>query len=268
MDPCASSTGCCDVARRNPPYEHLRLRDAIEPGVRVMLVGINPGVMSAVSGHHFAGPTNRFWGLLYASGVVPEPVTHEDDVRLPEWGIGMTNLIARPSPGIDTLEPREYVEGWQILEKKIERFRPHIVAFIGVTMYRALRKGITGGKPVSPKQKGEGGDVDIRPGFQRTTVHGARVFVLPNPSGRNAHFSYEEMLGSFSDLARAMRRLPAVSGPPLVRRRRAVGALSGSAAAASGTSRRESGTAARTTPSRPAAAPSRRARRTRAGSRS
>jgi TDG/mug DNA glycosylase family protein len=119
-----------------PAWADLRLTDRIEPGVRLMLIGINPGVMSATTGHHFAGPTNKFWRLLYESGVVPEPVTHEDDVRLPEWGIGMTNLVARPTPGIDTLRPDEYLEGWRILERKIERFRPEIVAFIGVTMYR------------------------------------------------------------------------------------------------------------------------------------
>jgi len=184
--------------RKTPDYEHLRLTDAIEPGVRVILVGINPGVLSATSGHHFAGPTNRFWGLLYESGIVPEPITHEDDVRLPEWGIGMTNLIARPSPGIDVLTPAEYIEGWTILEKKIDRFRPAIVAFVGVTMYRALWKVL--GHAKAP---------EIKPGFQRATVHGARLFVLPNPSGRNAHFSYADMLAAFRSLARAMRRLPA-----------------------------------------------------------
>ena len=70
--------------RSQPAYEHLRLTDALRPGVRVILVGINPGVLSALSGHHFAGPTNRFWGLLYESGIVPEPITHDDDARLPE----------------------------------------------------------------------------------------------------------------------------------------------------------------------------------------
>jgi TDG/mug DNA glycosylase family protein len=183
--------------RKQPDYEHLRLTDAIQPGVRLLLVGINPGVLSATSGHHFAGPTNRFWGLLYASGIVPEPITHEDDVRLPQWGIGMTNLIARPSPGIDVLAPQEYIEGWKILEKKIERFRPRIVAFVGVTMYRALWKVL--GHTKAP---------EVRPGFQHATVHGARIFVLPNPSGRNAHFSYDEMLAAFRELARAIRRRP------------------------------------------------------------
>jgi TDG/mug DNA glycosylase family protein len=162
-----------------------------------MLIGINPGVMSATTGHHFAGPTNRFWRLLYESGVVPEPVTHEDDVRLPQWGIGMTNLVARPTPGIDTLRPEEYLEGWTILEKKIESFRPDIVAFVGVTMYRALWRVL--GHAEAPA---------IKPGFQKATVHGARIFVLPNPSGRNAHFSYADMLAAFRALARAMRKLP------------------------------------------------------------
>jgi TDG/mug DNA glycosylase family protein len=179
-------------------WAKLRLTDRIEPGVRVLLVGINPGVTSALTGHHFAGPTNRFWRLLYESGIVPEPVTHEDDVRLPQWGLGMTNLVARPSPGIDVLKPSEYVEGWRILEQKIARFRPEIVAFVGVTMYRALWKVL--GHTDAP---------NIKPGFQKARIHGARMFVLPNPSGRNANFSYAEMLQAFRSLRRAQRRLPA-----------------------------------------------------------
>jgi double-stranded uracil-DNA glycosylase len=195
-----------------PAYGHLRLTDRIEPGVRVLLIGINPGVTSALTGHHFAGPTNRFWRLLYESGIVPEPVTHEDDVRLPEWGIGMTNLVARPSPGIDVLKPAEYIEGWTILEQKIAKYRPEIVAFVGVTMYRVLWKVIAGQARVAPKPSG--GVPDIRPGFQKATVHGARMFVLPNPSGRNANFSYAEMLEAFRSLRRAMRRLPERRAPP------------------------------------------------------
>jgi len=164
--------------------------------VRLLLIGINPGVTSALTGHHFAGPTNRFWRLLHESGIVPEPITHEDDIRLHEWGIGMTNLIPRPSPGIDVLKPSEYIDGWRVLERKIGKFRPKIVAFVGVTMYRALWKTL--GHTDAP---------EITPGFQKATVHGARLFVLPNPSGRNAHFSYDDMLEAFRELARAMRRL-------------------------------------------------------------
>src|SRR3954447_10855691 len=238
------------MSHSNPPWEHLRLRDRIAPGVRVLLVGINPGVKSAQTGHHFAGPSNRFWRLLFESGLVPERISHLDDVRLPEWGLGVTNLVARPSPGIDALRPPQYVEGWHMLEKKIDRFRPEIVAFVGVTIYRALLK-VLGAK----------GTTVIEPGFQHATVHDARIFVLPNPSGRNANYSYDEMLAAFAALRQA------ISAPRPVRPPRADAALSGSAAPARGRSRRAGETAARTRPSTPAAAPSRRARRKRAGSR-
>ncbi len=178
---------------RREAWRKLRLTDRIQPGVRVLLVGINPGVRSAQTGHHFAGPSNRFWKLLYESRLVPEPITFEDDVRLPEWGLGVTNVIARPSPGIDALRPAEYLEGWRVLEQKIDRFRPPIVAFVGVTLYRMLWKTL--GAAPAPA---------IEPGFQHATVHGARIFVLPNPSGRNANFSYAQMLDGFRGLKRAM----------------------------------------------------------------
>jgi TDG/mug DNA glycosylase family protein len=162
------------VAKKSrPAYEHLRLTDALEPGVRVILVGINPGVLSAVTGHHFAGPTNCFWGLLYGR-IVPEPITHEDDVRLPEWGIGMTNLVARPSPGIDVLTPREYLDGWKILEKKIERFRPRS------SRWSASRCIARSGRPWATRRR------RMKPGFQHATVHGARIFVLPNEQPQRA----------------------------------------------------------------------------------
>jgi TDG/mug DNA glycosylase family protein len=179
------------------------LTDCLRPDIQVLLVGINPGVMSAASGHHFAGPSNRFWKLLYESGLVPERITHEHDRRLPEWGFGMTNLVARPSPGIDDLKPQEYIDGWRALEEKIARYRPAIVAFIGVTMYRALWKVIG---PPPPGGFGATGRI-IPLGFQGPTVHGARIFVLPNPSGRNANFTYDEMLAAFRSLRRAMHRL-------------------------------------------------------------
>ena len=119
-------------------WQTLRLKDRIKPGVRVLFVGINPGVRSALTGHHFAGYSNRFWKLLFESGLVPEPITFEEDDRLPEFGFGITNLISRPSPGIDDLEPAEYVEGWKMLDRKIRRYRPKVVALVGVTLYRAI----------------------------------------------------------------------------------------------------------------------------------
>ena len=177
---------------RSRGWERLRLRDRIAPGLDVLFVGINPGVRSAQTGHHFAGYSNRFWKLLFESGLVPEPITYEDDDRLPEFGYGITNLVARPTPGIDTLKPAEYVEGWTILEKKIRRYRPKAVALVGVTLWRAI-------VPLLDV------DEDLRatlkrspcPGPQPLTIHGARVHVLPNPSGRNANFSYAEMLAAF-----------------------------------------------------------------------
>ena len=119
-------------------WASLRLRDRIRPGVRVLFVGINPGVRSATVGHHFAGPSNRFWKLLYESRLVDEPIGYKDDDRLAEWGYGITNLVARPTPGIDDLRPAEYTAGWRALERKIRRFKPAVVALVGVTLYRAI----------------------------------------------------------------------------------------------------------------------------------
>ena len=168
------------------------LRDRIRPPVRVLLVGINPGVRSSQVGHHFAGPSNRFWKLLYESRLVPEPIGFADDDRLPEWGFGITNLIPRPTPGIDTLRPDEYVAGAKALRRKIRRVKPEMVAFVGVTLFRSVF-GRKAGQPVAL-------------GLQEERLEGARVFVLPNPSGRNANFSYAEMLEAFSRLRRALER--------------------------------------------------------------
>jgi double-stranded uracil-DNA glycosylase len=185
-----------------PSWANLRLRDRITPGVRVLFVGINPGVRSAVTGHHFAGYSNRFWKLLSESRLVPEPLTHLDDDRLHQWGFGITNLVARPSPGIDDLRPAEYVAGWSALERKIRKYRPEIVAIVGVTLYRAIWPLLgTASAPRATAAK----RVDSLIGLRPETIHGARVFVLPNPSGRNAHFSYAELLAAFRQLKRAMK---------------------------------------------------------------
>jgi double-stranded uracil-DNA glycosylase len=166
------------------------LHDRIRPPVRVLLVGINPGVRSSQVGHHFAGPSNRFWKLLHESGLVPEPIGFADDVRLHEWGFGITNLIPRPTPGIDTLRPEEYIAGAKTLRRKIRRLKPEVIAFIGVTLFRSVF-GRRQGQPVAL-------------GVQEERLEGARVFVLPNPSGRNANFSYAEMLDAFARLRRAL----------------------------------------------------------------
>jgi double-stranded uracil-DNA glycosylase len=120
---------------------------------------------------------------------VPERIRAEDDDRLPEWGYGITNLIPRATPGIDTLTPAEYVAGARVLRRKVRRVKPSMVAFLGVTLYRT----VFGVRPSTP----------ITCGLQRDPFEGAPVFVLPNPSGRNANFSYDEMLAIFRDLANA-----------------------------------------------------------------
>jgi double-stranded uracil-DNA glycosylase len=155
----------------------------------VLFVGINPGIRSAATGHHFAGYSNRFWKLLFEARLVPEPIGYQDDRRLPEWGFGITNLIPRPTPGIDTLRPEEYVAGARTLKRKVRRLRPALVAFVGVTLFRA----------VFGRRAGEA----VALGLQAERLEGATVFVLPNPSGRNANFSYAEMLAAF----RALRRV-------------------------------------------------------------
>ena len=182
-------------------WSSLRLRDRIAPGLRVLFVGINPGVRSAVTGHHFAGFSNRFWKLLNEAALVPQPITYEDDDRLTEWGLGITNLIARPSPGIDDLRPAEYVAGWDLLQKKIKRYRPRVVALVGVTVYRAVLPLLKRTEPAKTKRPSAGPEPSVL-GLRPETVHGARLFVLPNPSGRNANFSYAEMLDAFRALKR------------------------------------------------------------------
>lgn len=171
----------------------------------MLFVGINPGVRSAITGHHFAGYSNRFWKLLYDSGLVPEPITYVDDAQLLEFGFGITNLVARPSPGIDDLKPSEYVEGWHVLEKKIQRYRPRMVALVGVTLYRAIQPLIA--QDADRRARTRARTAPLTTGLRPETIHGARIYVLPNPSGRNANFSYAEMLRAFRGLRRAAQQL-------------------------------------------------------------
>ena len=168
------------------------LRDCIRRPVRVLFVGINPGIRSSATGHHFAGVSNRFWKLLYESRLVSEPIGYLDDRRLPEWGFGITNLVPRPTPGIDTLRPEEYAAGERALRRKIRRVQPEVVVFVGVTLFRVVFR----------RRPGEA----IRLGLQSERLEGARVVVLPNPSGRNAHFSYAKMLAAFKALRRLLHR--------------------------------------------------------------
>jgi len=158
----------------------------IRPGVRILFVGINPGLRSAAVGHHFAGYSNRFWKLLFDAGLVPEPLTYEEDWRLPEWDLGLTNIIRRSSAGIDALDPTEYARGKRRLIATTLRYRPKILALLGVTIYRMI----------FPAEQTKA----LCLGLQPLRLANTPIFLLPNPSGRNAHYSYHVMLDAFRRL--------------------------------------------------------------------
>ena len=148
------------------------LRDIIAPDLRLLFVGINPGLRSAEIGHHFGGRTNPFWRLLHAGGLTRELLPPEEDRRLLDWRLGITNLCARPSRAAAELTRDELKAGARALAKKVARFRPRAVALVGIGLY----------KQVFPDGKTPG------PGEKPERLAGAPLFVLPNPSGLNASF--------------------------------------------------------------------------------
>jgi TDG/mug DNA glycosylase family protein len=161
------------------------LPDVLAPGLAVVFVGINPSLGSARAGHHFAGPGNPFWRLLHAAGFTPDLLMPEDDARLLELGLGLTNVCPRPTRTAAELTPREYQAGVRELVRKLEAVRPRVVALVGVSLARIVLPG-------SP---------EAGPGPRRASLGGARVFVLPNPSGRNAAYpSFESKLRWFMSL--------------------------------------------------------------------
>jgi TDG/mug DNA glycosylase family protein len=149
-----------------------RLRDLSCARPRILFVGINPSLHSAEVGHHFASPGNPFWRLLHAARLTPSAFTYQDDVRLPSCGLGLTNIVARPTRAAAELTRTEYTVGRARLARLIAKVKPRTVAFVGVTVYRAFL-----GPAASPG-----------PGAKRHRIGAARVFVLPNPSGLNASY--------------------------------------------------------------------------------
>ena len=161
------------------------LPDYLRKGMKLMIVGCNPGERSARVGHYYAGRNNQFWELLYQGGVVPELLTHRDDVRLKEFAIGLTDLVKRPTKGIEELQREEFAEGRVLLAKKLEEFAPKVVAFNGKMVFEKFS-----GMPCNL-------------GLQKEPLYGARVFVLPSTSAQNANISaavkkkYFKQLGTF-----------------------------------------------------------------------
>lgn len=172
------------------------LRDVLRPDLDLLLVGINPGLRSAELGHHFAGPGNRFWRLLNDSGLVPRRLDYAEDGRLVDYGIGLTNIVARASRSSSELGPEDYASGRRVLVQKIRDYRPRAIGCVGVTVFREIWPDISD----APRPR----RVECGPRPER--IERAPIFVLPNPSGRNAHFTYEVMLRHFRDLARFLAR--------------------------------------------------------------
>lgn len=147
------------------------LRDYLAPNLEIVFVGLNPGAYSDKMGHYFARSTNLFWTALYESGLVAERLTPADDVRINEFGFGLTDLVARVTPNIDSLAKDEFVAGGKILREKIVFYSPRIACFVGLTGYRAAfdKRAVLGG--------------GSSPGWGKTNI-----FIVPSTSPRNAYY--------------------------------------------------------------------------------
>nr|WP_078513237.1 G/U mismatch-specific DNA glycosylase [Streptomyces purpureus] len=168
-------------------------RDRVVPdvaagGLSVLFCGINPGLMSAATGHHFARPGNRFWPVLHLSGFTPRQLLPSEQEELLDYGLGITNVVARASARADELTDEEYREGGRILVSKVERLRPSWLAVVGVTAYRTAF-----------------GERKARIGPQERTIGETRIWALPNPSGLNAHWTLQTMAEEFARLREASR---------------------------------------------------------------
>lgn len=171
-----------DEARALPDV----LPRAGDPPLRVLFCGINPGLMSAATGHHFARPGNRFWPALHGSGFTPRRLEPAEQVLLPALGLGITNVADRPTARADQLAPAELVDGGIRLRALVERLRPAWLAVVGVTAYRVAF-----------------GDPPAAVGRQAASVGDTGIWVLPNPSGLNAHWPLPAMVEEFARLRTA-----------------------------------------------------------------
>ncbi|WOI60419.1 G/U mismatch-specific DNA glycosylase [Streptomyces fradiae] len=169
----------------------LTVPDVVASGLSVLFCGINPGLMSAATGHHFARPGNRFWPVLHLSGFTPRRLAPSEQHELLSYGLGVTNVVARATARADELGDEEYREGGRLLTAKVRLLRPRWLAVVGITAYRATF-----------------GDRKAATGPQERTIGGTRVWVLPNPSGLNAHWTARTMAEEYARLRRAATEDP------------------------------------------------------------
>ena len=167
------------------------LPDHLRKGMKLIIVGCNPSESSVRVGHYYAGRGNEFWSILYKSGVVPEPFDYHDDRRVIEFGVGLTDLVKRPTKGVEELKREDFAEGRIVLSQKLEEFTPHVVAFNGKLTYEqfAQRK--------------------CKCGLQKERLYGARVFVLPvtpAPQAQSAKDKRDAIL-HFRKLAQLVKRV-------------------------------------------------------------
>jgi TDG/mug DNA glycosylase family protein len=161
--------------------------DLLAPDLKILFCGINPGLYSGAVGHHFARPGNRFWPTLHAAGFSDRLLSSFEEHELLKQGCGITNLVDRATATADELTAKELIAGARRLMRKVRRYRPAVIAFLGITAYRMAfqRKRVAFGP-------------------QEERLADAGIWVLPNPSGLNAHFQLEDLARLFRDLRRAV----------------------------------------------------------------
>jgi TDG/mug DNA glycosylase family protein len=159
------------------------IEDVIGVGLDVLFVGINPGLWSGATGFHFARPGNRFWRALHEAGLTPTLLSPDNQRDLLRHGLGVTNLVNRTTARADQLTTDELRAGGQALLAKIERYKPRKVAFLGMSTYRVAF-----------------GEPDVSVGRQQNRLGGSEVWVLPNPSGLNAHYQLPQLAAAYAAL--------------------------------------------------------------------
>ena len=169
--------------------EGATIPDLVAPGIRLLLCGINPGLYSAAIGCHFGRPGNRFWPALHAGGLTPRVLAPWEGDELLALGIGITNLVDRATARAEELSAEELRAGLRRLRAKVRRLAPEIVAVLGIGAYRAAF--------AQPR-------AELGP--QTETIGAARLWVLPNPSGLNAHFQINALGAKFAELRAALSR--------------------------------------------------------------